>query len=80
LGIFSNFKPVAYLSFAEILWYVFSELPRVVLVIKGMMSLGRKLLVVQNSPFLDSSFVGKDVVPSRSVFLGYFPADATPLV
>lgn len=54
------------------LWYVFPKLGNVVRTIRSMMSVGDWLLVVQNFPPLDASFIGKDVIPDHLALIRHF--------
>ncbi len=61
------------------LWYVFPRLDNVVNAIRGAMSDGDKLLVVQNFPPLESHFVGKDVIPDHHALMRHFARCFAPL-
>jgi SAM-dependent methyltransferase len=61
------------------LWYVFPKLSNVVKMIRSMMSPGDNLLVVQNFPPLDSSFVGKEVMPNHSALIRHFAGLFLPI-
>jgi SAM-dependent methyltransferase len=54
------------------LWYVFPRLANVVNMIRSMMAEGDQLLVVQNFPPLENSFVGKDILPNHSALIQHF--------
>ena len=54
------------------LWYVFPQLGTVIDNIRGLMSAGDSLLVVQNFPPLVQEFVGKEVLPNHSALINQF--------
>ena len=54
------------------LWYVFPRIADVVRGIRSMMSKNCRLLVVQNFPPLESSFIGKDVLPDHFALIREF--------
>lgn len=60
------------------LWYVFPHIRNVVRLIRSRMHGGDKLLVVQNFPPLNSSFVGKDVIPDHQALIRHFSAEFGP--
>jgi SAM-dependent methyltransferase len=61
------------------LWYVFPRMARVVQTIAQMMAPGDRLLVVQNFPPLESSFIGKDVIPNHAALTAHFASHFTPV-
>lgn len=61
------------------LWCVFPKLHAVIDVIRGLMSDGDQLMVIQNFPPLDSSFVGKDVIPDHIALLKHFSVAFSPV-
>jgi len=61
------------------LWYVFPKLDMVIDVIRGLMSDGDRLLVVQNFPPLGSAFVGKDVIPNHHALVSHFMSAFLPV-
>ena len=54
------------------LWYVFPKLDVVVATIRGLMTEGDKLLVVQNFPPLTTQFIGKEVIPNYEALINHF--------
>jgi SAM-dependent methyltransferase len=61
------------------LWYVFPELSSVVKVIESMMRQGDRLLVAQNFPPLDRSFIGKEIIPNHTALIRHFAGSFLPL-
>lgn len=61
------------------LWYVFPQLANVVKVIRSMTAVGDQLLVVQNFPPLENSFVGKDVIPDHHALIRHFSGSFVPV-
>ena len=61
-----------------LLWYVFPKLPDVVRMTRAAMSGRDRLLVVQNWPPLDGSFVGKDVIPNHLALIGHLAPSFVP--
>jgi len=61
------------------LWYVFPRLDAVIKNIRGMMSDGDRLLVVQNFPPLTDSFIGKDVLPNHQELIRHFLVEFLPV-
>ena len=54
------------------LWYIFPKMRNVVKNIANMMKNGNILLVSQNFPPLESSFVGKEIIPSPESIVEWF--------
>lgn len=54
------------------LWYVFPKLATVIDNIRNRMACGDRLLVVQNFPPLQNSFIGKDVIPNHLALIEHF--------
>jgi len=54
------------------LWYVIPKLQKVIKNLKNMISLGDRLLIVQNFPPLKDEFVGKDVLPNHHALIDKF--------
>lgn len=54
------------------LWYVFPHLGTVVDHLRSFMAGGDRLLVVQNFPPLNTSFIGKDVLPNHHALIEHF--------
>ncbi|MFL6601406.1 MAG: class I SAM-dependent methyltransferase [Steroidobacteraceae bacterium] len=61
------------------LWYVFPNLANVVNNIRRMMSGADVLLVVQNFPPLERSFIGKDVIPDAHALMRHFSTCFPPI-
>jgi len=59
------------------LWYVYPKLAAVVTRLRSLMGEGDYLLVVQNFPPLDSSFIGKDVIPNHGALMQHFSSSFT---
>jgi SAM-dependent methyltransferase len=66
-------------TFRGTLWYVFPKLANVVNNIRNMMAVGDQLLVVQNFPPLERSFVGKEVVPNHLALIEHFSSYFLPV-
>ena len=60
------------------LWYVFPEMERVVENIAGITRPGDCLVVSQNFPPLEGSFVGKEVIPDPQAILRWFGSRFIP--
>ena len=54
------------------MWYVFPNMNNVVHNIANHICKGEKLLVSQNFPPLDSSFIGKDIIPDQQALIRHF--------
>lgn len=54
------------------LWYVFPKLAIVIDNIRNRMAGSDRLLVVQNFPPLQNSFIGKDVLPNHIALIDHF--------
>ena len=66
-------------SIRATLWYVYPEMEKVVKNIDAFMKRDDTLLISQNFPPLDSSFVGKDTIANPEVLLGWFRDSFEPL-
>jgi SAM-dependent methyltransferase len=61
------------------LWYVFPKMAAVVENTRALMKPGDLLLVAHNWPPLDTSFVGKDVLPDHFALMRHFAAHFVPV-
>jgi SAM-dependent methyltransferase len=61
-----------------VLWYVFPKIANVIIMIRSLMLPEDKLLVVQNFPWLDDPFIGKDVIPNYLALIRHFSCCLLP--
>ena len=68
----SEKQPAKLFMIRGTLWYVFPKLAIVIDNIRNKMAGSDRLLVVQNFPPLENSFIGKDVLPNHIALMDHF--------